>query len=238
MARLFARFPAVLASEDNAALPFFLLARDLLEEGRIGRLRRVHLQHSGYRHHAIAAIKRLTGARSPRTISIERWNRWCSEIRLSFPGGVRAVIQEPRRYGSGRTMIIGSEGSSPITRSITRTRSSWLPRGSRAIPGLTVDGDTVAPTALDDALVAGLAEHPLDDPSLMNQMKIRGFMELLASAADGASGTRYPIEEAIADDLAIRFAERLPIRVPGNPRLLRSAARASARFMRRGGDEV
>ena len=235
MARLFARFPAVLASEDNAALPFFLLARDLLEEGRIGRLRRVHLQHSGYRHHAIAAIKRLTGARSPRTISIERWNRWCSEIRLSFPGGVRAVIQEPRRYGSGRTMIIGSEGfitDYPVDHENAIEVGYHVEAGRYR--GLTVDGDTVAPTALDDALVAGLAEHPLDDPSLMNQMKIRGFMELLASAADGASGTRYPIEEAIADDLAIRFAERLPIRVPGNPRLLRSAARASARFMRRG----
>lgn len=238
VSRLFARFPAVLASEDNFALPLYVQARRLVDEGRIGRLRRIHVVHGGYRHHAIAALKQLTGARHPRRIAIDRWNRWCSEIRLTFPDGIDAVIVEPRRYESGRTMIVGSDGfltDYPIDHPKAIQIEYRVADGR--YDGLTVDGQPAPATALDAAFASGLDGVPLDDPSVMNQMKIRGFMELLAALPDPNARFRYPIEDAIADDLAIRFAERLSLAVPGNPRVLRSAARLTARFVRPGGDE-
>ena len=83
-ARLFERFPAVLASEDNYSLPLYVLARSLLDEGRIGRLQRAYLFHSGYRHHALAALRRLTGTRA-RRVSVDRSNRWCAEVHSRSP---------------------------------------------------------------------------------------------------------------------------------------------------------
>ena len=237
-ARHFPRFPAVLASEDNFALPLYVEARRLLDEGRIGWLRRIHMLHSGYRHHAIAALKQLTGSRHPKRVSVHRWNRWCSDVRMTFPGGVHASIVEPRRYEIGRTMIVGSEGF--ITDySIDHPKVTCI--GYRVEDGrylgLTVDGEPVGATALDDALASGLGGTPLEDPSTMSQMKIRGFMDLLAALPDTTSRFRYPIQDSIADDLVIRFAERLPFAVPGGPSLLRAAARLTAPFIRPGGDE-
>jgi predicted dehydrogenase len=237
-ARRFPRFPAVLASEDNFALPLFVQARLLLDEGRIGRLLRVYMLHSGYRHHAIAALKQLTGSRHPRRVSVHRWNRWCSDVRMTFPGGIHASIVEPRRYEIGRTMIVGSNGfitDYPIDHP-KATCIEYRVVDGRYL-GLTVDGEPVGATALDDAFASRLDGAPLEDPSVMSQMKIRGFMELLAALPETTSRFRYPIQDAIADDLAIRFAERLPFAVPGGPRFLRSAARLTAPFIRPGGDE-
>ena len=107
-ARLFERFRAVLASEDNYCLPLYVLARRLLDEGRVGRLQRAYLFHSGYRHHALAALGRLTGTRA-RRVSVDRSNRWCAEVHVAFPGGVRALVVEPRRYDIGRTHDRGRE---------------------------------------------------------------------------------------------------------------------------------
>lgn len=236
-ARTFSRFPAVLACEDNFALPLFVLARRLLDEGAIGRLRKVYLSHSGYRHHALAALQRLVGAR-PNRVRVERWNPSCSDVHLSFPRGVRAEILEPRRYDVGRTMVVGHTGflaDYPIDH----------PRGTRIgyhqtdgrYEGLTVDGEPVPPTELDEAFVAGLRGAPLEEPSLMGQMKIRGFMDLLIGLGDPASPARYPADQAIADSLSVRFAERLPFAPSARVGLLRSAARVAAPFVRTGGDE-
>ncbi len=236
--RRFTHFRAVLASEDNFALPLFVQARRLLDEGRIGPLRRIHSMHGAYRHHAIAALKQLTGARHAKRVAIHRWNRWCSDIEVTFPGGIQARIVEPRRYEIGRTMIIGSDGfitDYPIDHP-KATSIGYRVEDGRYV-GLTVDGEPVSASPLDDAFASGLDGASLEDPSLMSQMKIRGFMELLAALPDPSDPFRYPISEAIADDLVIRFAERLPFAVPGSPRLLRPATRVMAPFVHPGGDE-
>ena len=238
-AGLFKRFPAVLACEDTFALPPYVLARRLLNEGAIGRLRKVYLVHSGYRHHAIAGLKQLTGAQHPKRVSITRWSPWCADIHVALPGGVRAQIVEPRRYDSGATMIVGTRGfitDYPIDHPKV-IRLGYLMEDGRYL-GLTLGDDPVARTDLDEAFAKGLEGAPLEAPSLMNQMKIRGFMELLGGLADPASPFRYPAVEAIADDLVIRFAERSPFAVPGASSLLRPAARLTAPFMRSSGDEV
>ena len=136
-------------------------------------------------------------------------------------------------------MIVGSDGfitDYPMRRARKPPSIGYRVEEGRYL-GLSVDGEPLAATALDDAFASGLDGAPLEDPSVMGQMKIRGFMELLAALPDTTSRFRYPIQDAIADDLVIRFAERLPFAVPGGPRLLRSAAHLAAPFIRPGGDE-
>ncbi len=236
--KLFARFASVLASEDNYALPLFVLARRLVDEGAIGPLRRVFLMHSGYRHHALAALKQLTGAAHPKRVRVARWSASAADVRVRLPGDVRALIVEPRRYGSGRTMIVGEKGfiaDYPIEHP-KAIEVGYRTEEGRYL-GLSVDGEPAPDTDLDRAFAAGLDNAPLEDPSLMNQMKIRGFMELLDGLGDPRSRFRYPALDAIADDLTLRFAERLPFAMPGQPSLVRSAARLAAPFVRSGGDE-
>lgn len=222
--KLFSRFRAVLASEDNFALPLYGQARRLVERGAIGRLRKVYLFHSGYRHHALAALRRLTAAR-PRRVTIDRSNRWCAEVHVSFPG-VRAVIVEPRRYEIGRALIVGESGfvaDYPIDHPHATRVDYRMTQGHFA--GLSIDGEPVPATDLDEAFTSHLEGLPLEEPSLMAQMKIRGAMDLLAGLGDPSSPERYPAEQAIEDNLAMHVAERIRF-APARGALLRPAARA------------
>ncbi len=233
-AATFPRFRAVLASEDTYCLPLYVLVRRLVDEGRIGRLRRVYLFHSGYRHHALAGLKRLTGVR-PRRVSVDRANRWCADVHVTFPGGVRAQIVEPRRYEIGRAMIVGETGF-VADYPVEHPRAVRV--GYRTVKGrfrgLTVDDEPV-PSPLDEAYSSALDGVPLEDDSLMNQMKIRGAMDLLRGLGDPGSPDRYPAVEAIEDNLAMHFAERLRV-APARGSMLRSAGRLAAPFVRGGGE--
>jgi predicted dehydrogenase len=231
--RTFGRLRSVLASEDNFALPLFVAARRLLDEGAIGRLRRAYLFHSGYRHHAIAALRRLTGSRA-RRVSVDRSSRWSAEVHVAFPHGVRALIVEPRRYEIGRTLLVGESGmiADYDVDHARAVRIDYATRDGR-YRGLTVDGEPLPATELDEAFASALDGAPLEDDSLMNQMKIRGFMSLLGGLADPRSPERYPAVEAIEDNLTMHFAERLRV-APGGGVLLRSAGRVAGRFVGRG----
>jgi predicted dehydrogenase len=225
------RFRAVLASEDNFALPLFALARRLVDEDRVGRLRKVYLFHSGYRHHALAALRRLTGAR-PRSVSVDRASRWSADVHVSFSGGVRATIVEPRRYEIGRTLVVGEAGflaDYPLDH--PRAIHVGYRTDAGRFRGLTVDDEPVPTTALDEAFDAALGDAPLEDDSLMSQMKIRGAMELLVGLGDPTSRERYPAADAIEDNLAMHVAERIRL-APARGPLLRPAARAAASFTR------
>jgi predicted dehydrogenase len=225
------RFRAVLASEDNFALPLFALARRLVDEGRVGRLRKAYLFHSGYRHHALAALRRLTGAR-PRRVSVDRASRWSADVHVSFSGGVRATIVEPRRYEIGRTLVVGEAGflaDYPLDH--PRAIHVGYRTDAGRFLGLTVDDEPVPTTELDEAFDAALRGAPLEDDSLMSQMKIRGAMELLVGLGDPTSRERYPAADAIEDNLAMHVAERIRL-APARGPLLRPAARAAASFAR------
>ena len=67
----------------------------------------------------------------------------------------------------------------------------------------------------------------------MNQMKIRGLMDLLAGLGDPRSAERYPAVDAIEDNLTMHFAERLRF-APARGALLRTAGRVAAPFVRSG----
>jgi hypothetical protein len=237
--RAFPRFRQVLASEESFALPTFVLARRLLREGAVGRLRRAYLFHSGFRYHALASLKQLTGA-GPARIEIRRWNPFCADIEVEFPGGVRATVVEPRRYDSGRMMIVGSAGfltDYPIQH--RRAVQIGVRIEKDRCVGLSVDGVPEPPSSLDSAWIDGLDGVELPEASLMTQLKIRGFMELLAALGDGSSPFRYPADEAILDNLSLHVAERLGTlsRVPllGRSSLLGPLARTALGFLPPGG---
>lgn len=231
--RHFSRYGRILASEDSFALPPYVLARKLISDGTIGRLRHVHLLHSGYRHHALASLRQVTGGSPPTRISIRRWNRWCARLTARFPGGTTSTIIEPRLYQAGRMTLIGDRGfivDYPMGHQ-DATEIGYQLDGGRFV-GLTVDGDPVPPTDLDRAMAEGLRGAELTDGSLMSLLKIRGFMSLLAGLGDQTPDWRYTAYDALQDSLSLRLAERLhflkDFRLGGNATVLGGAIRAAA----------
>ena len=67
-------FKRILVPEDGIALPSFLLAKKLIHEGKIGRLKHVYFFHSGYRYHALASLKMLSDCKYISAIRSDRFH--------------------------------------------------------------------------------------------------------------------------------------------------------------------
>ncbi len=103
-------FKYVAVPEDLLGLPPILAARRHIEDGDIGTLTGVTFFQSGYKYHAIATLKRLTGTNHVRFISNQKLGGEAMIKHITMPGGVKAVVHEPRDYSKGRTLITGTEG--------------------------------------------------------------------------------------------------------------------------------
>lgn len=212
----FRRFRRVVCSEDAIALPPVAAARTLIEDGAVGAVRSIHFFHSGWRNHALASIRSMLGGRKPTRITVRRSNAKWSETRYRFPGGVRAMVVQPHLHGHGRMLIVGDRGAIADyeTGRSDATQIGYVVEDG-VFRGVTVGGERVEhehDRLMFENLPRGLEERTLD-----NMFKIRGFMELVAGVADDASPYAYDPFDAIYDHQCLRLAERLPAFV--DPRL-------------------
>lgn len=237
--RWFERFRRVVCTEDSIALPPIAAAKRLIDEGAVGKVRSVQLFHSGWRNHALASMRYLTGMRKPSRITMSRWNPRWSETRFRFAGGVRASVVQPHIHGNGRVLVVGERGAIVDYRT---ERSDAIEIGylveDGIYRGLTVRGEQVG-SELDQRFFDNVPRTGIPEPTLDNQFKIRAVMELLAGVHDERSGVSYDPWDAIYDHQCMRLAERLPaffdIRLPGRRSLFGGALRAAARVRRRRG---
>ncbi|MCW5800882.1 MAG: hypothetical protein KIT31_00605 [Deltaproteobacteria bacterium] len=207
-ARHFAAFRRVLVAEDNLALPPFLLARRLIDDGAIGDVRRIYFFHNGYKYHALASLKLLAGA----PITGLRSRRYKGKLRqkqIELANGTSAIMYEPRDYAVGRFLVEGTRGAiadysfdGPAARIIGYRLDGPVYRG------LTLDGSPLAPAGLDAAYLAH-AGPTIPEASPMNTMKLRGLMDVLAGALEDRSPFHYAPGEGVTDALAIRIADRV-----------------------------
>ncbi len=206
--RHFAEYREVLASEDSIALPPYVVARRLIDEGRIGELRRLVLFHSGYRHHGLASLKYLADRTSVRTIRKPRGDGPAAQTSVRFPSGVEATIYEPRDYETGRLLVGGSAGC--ITDYPLQGRNVielGYRRDDGRYCGMAVDGEAVEVSGLDRAFNERLHVH-LPDPSLRTSLKIRGFMELVSAVRRGDRSLRYPASATLYDVFSLAIVEK------------------------------
>lgn len=240
--RFFGAFRHVVASEDAIGFPAVVHARRLVAEGAIGSLRHIRLFHSGFRNHGLAAIRFIGALGAPSSLRVERWHSKWFEIRMRFQKGVTATIVHPESDGAGRTMIVGTRGAIvdyPTGRS-DAVEIGYRLDGSR-FAGLTIGGEPVESSDLDRSFTENVPVEALPDPSLHNQFKIRGLMELVASVGEGSPQFWYDPYDAIVDQQIIRFAERLGglpnVRLPGGRSVFGSGIRSAgalARLLARG----
>jgi predicted dehydrogenase len=234
--RMFKRFARVVCSEDSIALPPIATAKRLIDEGAIGALRSVQLFHSGWRNHALAAVRFLAGMRTPSRITVRQWNQKWSETRFRFPGGIRAGVVQPHVHGNGRVLVVGDRGAivDYVTDRSDATEIGYLVEDG-FYRGVTVNGEPVD-SELDRRLHETLPRHGLPNPTLDNMFKIRGFMELVRAVHDETSPFSYEAFDAIYDHQSMRLAERLPafvdVRLGGKRSLFTAGLRAATRLTR------
>jgi len=206
-ARRFSAFKRVLVSEDNVALPPLLLARSLIASGELGALRRIFFFHNGYKFHALAGLRVLTGGAALRSI-VNRKFHGLRQKTISLVGGVTAVMYEPRDYAVGKFMIECEGGTIADYDHADppRHRIGYELDGPR-YRGLTLDGTSVPAEPLD------VAYRQLDGIEVfgapMNTMKLRGLMDVITGAVEPTSPFHYQPSQAIADALAIKLADRV-----------------------------
>jgi len=201
-------FRRVLVAEDTLALPPFVVARQLIDDGAIGALRRIWFFHCGYKYHALASLKMLAGTRSIHRL-ISRKYQGKLRIKELQLGGVTAVMYEPRDYSIGRFLIEGERGciaDYDLQRDHVH-RIGYVQVGD-IYRGLTLDGVPRPPDELERRYLEHIGTD-VHDASLMNTMKIRGLIELLNAALLDHSPLHYSAVEGVSDSLHIQIADRI-----------------------------
>lgn len=206
-ARYFSKFKRVLVSEDNLALPPFVVARRLIDEGAIGRLKHITFFQNGFKHHAIASLKFLTNS-SVTSIVDRRMSGKKRKKRIRFASGVTATMFEPRDYSVGKFLIEGDDGCiADFDHPGERVRRIGYLRDGDIYRGLTLDGEALDLTELDQAYLDSIAED-VPGASLMNTMKLRGLMEIVQASVLPESPLHYDPYEALSDYLSIRMVNK------------------------------
>ncbi|MEO0852318.1 MAG: hypothetical protein AAFY15_02270 [Cyanobacteria bacterium J06648_11] len=213
--RLFRRFQAVYVGEDCIALPQFEVVRQTIASGAIGRPQKMWMFHSGYLYHAIATVRSLVGCSRVLLGRSRNYGRGGGEIQLKFASGFEVTIVQPRDYGVGRFLLVGSEGTIadyPLQAENARV-IEYLQEGDRWT-GLAVNGEAWPKTDLDRRFDT-LSLTDLPDRSLMTQLKIRGLVSVLAYLQTGLFDRVYPATEGIYDSMLCYAMDVLPTWVDG-----------------------
>jgi hypothetical protein len=200
--RLLPSFKRALVSEDYVGLPFFEAAGELVHAGKIGALRSIYFMHSGYRFHALAAIKRLSGSLVFSSIRIHRGETTEWDIRTS--SRVRARMLEPRDYKNGRTLISGEKG----------TIADYPLQTSGHIFLDAHQGSTVflagKPIGNDPSIDSWIKKYGVDAlPSeAILAAKVYGFIRLMRGSVLPTSAYQYAPLEGVYDQVACAACER------------------------------
>lgn len=206
--KYFKNFKNVLVPEDSIALPSFKLAKKLIGEGKIGKLKRIYIFHEGYRYHALAALKFLTSS-NVKKITNKVWSKKADCIEWDFHfKNVRATMLDPRDYNAGRFLIVGEKGMIAdynLTGANTYRIEYIVENGNYR--GLKLNGQKVEADNLDKLFLKNVSDD-LYKKSVMNSMKIRGIMEILNGVDKGDKKYFYSAKTGIYDILAIMISEK------------------------------
>jgi hypothetical protein len=209
-ARFFKRFKKVLVSEDTIALPPHLLARTLIENECIGKVKSIYFFHNGYKYHAVASLKMLSASKRTGTIIGRKFYNGIMQKEFFFPNGVRGLLYEPRDYQHSKFLIKGEKGyiaDYDFSGKNLQARIGYTQDGE-LYTGMTLDGTIVADTELHKNYLQYMT-HDVLDLSLMNSMKIRGLMDLIAAATEQQSSLHYLPFEGVLDNLLMISADKL-----------------------------
>ena len=203
---LLKKFKKVYTTEESVVLPQFRMAKNLIDQGKIGALKRIWLFHSGYKYHAIATIRSLVNDNNILKIHHKEITKQCFEIIMNFKNGVTATIIEPRDYNSGRFLISGTNGliaDYDINTDMINCpvyKISYL-LNNNSISSFTLNNKKKTNNILDERFFDILDISKIPKPSINNQLKIRALMDYfyLIKCDNSYSGHNY--KDGIYDNI-------------------------------------
>lgn len=211
---LLRRFAKVLVAEDYARYPQWELLRIAVADGLVGEVRRVELDHSGYRYHGLALIRSVFGYPFARRLR-RRTVSGQLHMEFGFDAGRSGCIVEPYDQRRGTTVVRGTDG----------VVVAGDPSGAEPPPDIAADlpvhvlravGPASAPTGFAlghhrTALPAlpSLLAAEVPDPGVFNALKTCGLLAVLGDLWHPGR-PRYGYRDALYDHLATAWLRAAP----------------------------
>ena len=206
--KYFRRFQRVFAAEDSIALPPYVLAKKIIAEGKIGTLRHIILDRSGYRYHALATLKFLSSAPYIPFLRYRKKPDGAWTLGAWLPNGVTATVIGPRDYSVGRFLIEGSTGA--IADFDAARPNLWRIEYADAngvYRGLTLNGNRLPPSDRD-VRYQNTITNAVIGATGMHALKVRALVDMLADSFMDPSSHQYAATAGVYDYGAITMAER------------------------------
>lgn len=87
----------------------YAIAKNIIDQGNIGQIKRIIVNHSGYLYHGIATLRYLATKETISSIKSYSFGAY-NEYQIKFRRRILASITEPKDYNAGSLMIAGNNG--------------------------------------------------------------------------------------------------------------------------------
>ncbi len=103
---LFHQYANVIVTEDYMNFPQFKIIRDFLQEGRLGKVKKIEINHIDYKYHGLALAQSLLGFLQVKSVKYQS-----SSLHYDLAGGEKIIVTEPYQKLEGYLMVSGEKGS-------------------------------------------------------------------------------------------------------------------------------
>jgi len=207
--KIFDGYKSVSVGEDWSKISTIIAAKKIIEDGEIGELRTIRLDHLSYRYHGLAALKELASVKTVSSINRRALGGNFFGTHVKLKRKISGFTIEPRDYDNGRFLVLGTRGyisdfklgvsgKARFEIGYPETKTGWYQPIS--INNKLQDADEV------EQFMAAQPYDYLEDNSQINRLKIRGYARLLEEVSNGLPG--YPISDGLYDYLAVALAEK------------------------------
>lgn len=205
-------FKATFSFEFTPFIKKFMLANELINQHKIGKLKRIWLPHSGFLYHAMAQIRSLTSNNYPWYAKTYKYGKH-REYHLRFRQGITASIIEPRDYAVGTMMIAGTKGiicDYPLASENSYRITNTINNKGR-VSGFTINDKEVKETLLEQMFYENLPFDKLSNKTINKQINILASAELFNRLISGSNECRFSIDDTITEHLLCRLARKIPL---------------------------
>lgn len=204
-------FKTITVTEDFMNSPEWVLARDVVNRGKIGFVSDVILDGSGYYYHALALIRSFFDRAAARTTRRMALGGEHAVNTFEFGGGRRGRIVYPYRRFDGVATIIGADATISTWSQADPTRPVITLMRHRNDAGL-IDRITLKGSGFehDQPLsdVAKIAVMPDHDRTDLNLMRTLGLATVFRSLHETQNVPRYDLMSGLYDSIVSRRANR------------------------------
>jgi len=200
---LLRQFANVIVTEDYMNFPQFKYVRDVIEKGGLGRVKKIHISHLGYRYHGLALARSFINF--PLIHSVKHPH---SGFLYQTDNDCEILVQEPYRSLNGYLHIIGEKGDllfcpkscSDSLDVITKTKADYLlteqEGSSSGFKLVSPEGTQYFPLKLFQKIQS----LPLYAEDNFNTFKTIGLVEVINSAFSYNINSRYGFINGLYDN--------------------------------------